>query len=99
MGARIESLDSHDLVPSLPTYALLAWSRPCPSYIRGSTTVDCDEPFEVHPTIPQDAGKSLSEFVNQVRLQAVCEELRNTSRPVGTIALNDELWFNWLVIR
>ncbi len=34
------------------------------------------------------SGKSFSTFRNQVRLQAVCHALRETSEPVGTIALN-----------
>ncbi len=33
-------------------------------------------------------GKSFSAFRNQVRLQAVCQALRETTEPVGTIALN-----------
>ncbi|HEX5219667.1 MAG TPA: AraC family transcriptional regulator [Verrucomicrobiae bacterium] len=35
------------------------------------------------------AGKSFSTFLNQVRLQAVCRSLRNTTEPVSTIALNN----------
>jgi AraC-like DNA-binding protein/mannose-6-phosphate isomerase-like protein (cupin superfamily) len=34
-------------------------------------------------------GKSFSAFRNQVRLQAVCQALRDTTEPVGTIALNE----------
>lgn len=35
-----------------------------------------------------NVGKSFSSFRNQVRLQAVCQALRDTNEPVGTIALN-----------
>ena len=34
------------------------------------------------------AGKSFSRFLNQVRLQAVCRALRDSSDPVGSIALS-----------
>lgn len=34
------------------------------------------------------AGRSFSMFLNQIRLQAVCQALRNTSEPIGAIALN-----------
>lgn len=35
------------------------------------------------------AGKSFSTFLNQVRLQAVCHSLRDTSEPVSSIALSN----------
>lgn len=35
-----------------------------------------------------NVGKSFSSFRNQVRLQAVCQALRDTSEPVGKIALD-----------
>lgn len=35
------------------------------------------------------AGKSFSTFLNQVRLQAVCRAMRDTSETIGTIALNN----------
>lgn len=35
-----------------------------------------------------NVGKSFSSFRNQVRLQAVCQTLRNTTEPVGKIALD-----------
>jgi len=35
------------------------------------------------------AGKSFSTFLNQVRLQAVCRSLRDSSEPIGNIALGN----------
>lgn len=39
--------------------------------------------FQLH------AGRSFSTFLNQVRLQAVCRALRNTSEPITSIALEN----------
>ena len=49
------------------------------------------------------AGKSFSVFLNQVRLQSVCQALRETSEPISTIALahgfNNLSFFNRLFHR
>jgi AraC-like DNA-binding protein/mannose-6-phosphate isomerase-like protein (cupin superfamily) len=52
---------------------------------------------------PRHSGRSFSEFLNSLRLQAVCQELKNSSRSISEIALDAGFtqlsFFNRLFLR